>query len=285
MVGGNYEDAVISGYTASLVDGVLQCVFRQKIRVPDNVATGSKNRVYDLDESNYYLLLASGPYNETTNTVSFHYEVPVMTEAAVYLPSIISGNLPISLISKNGCGYAKGCLTTPAGCDPSVDCTKVVTYSIVNGTDTVLFELSSRNPGNDDYYAAVGFSVTGSMANTSVSACTVGDGNINVSMWFNPPGGRGHNRPQRINFLSNETTLVQLQEAAVINDVLTCRFLQKINIPSEDKAESSMLAPLNAPYHLLLARGNYTVATQSIQFHTEIPLVSDIVNVVGVRTA
>lgn len=113
--------------------------------------------------------------------MSFHYSVPSMTDSSVYLKGVsftrackihcaqlTKANLlqkptDMKQISKNGCGYAKGCVTSPANCEPGISCDKVLTYALVG--DSVKFELSVKKPNSNatDFYGAVGFSATGTM--------------------------------------------------------------------------------------------------------------------------
>jgi hypothetical protein len=190
-------------------------------------------------------------------------------------------------ITKDGCGTTKGCILHPEGCDPSRTCNITLTYA--RKGDSVRFEIGALRPeGSQDFYAAVGFSLDGMMANTSVIACiyTASNSAATASLWYNPPptqegNPNNHVPSRRVAFGPADPPLVRLEEAGVVNDILVCRYNRKIAVPTNKRAQ---VWPLNASYHLLRARGDYNAKDQVLRYHFErvpSPLLTDVTTAGG----
>jgi len=140
-----------------------------------------------------------------------------------------------------------------------------------NRVTMFVFEISVLKPEKGaDFYGAVGFNNDPVMARASVIACTY-DSSVaaaTVSLFHNPPpqGENNHVPAQRVPFGPADPALVRLEEAAVINNRLVCRYTRNIAVPSN---KQSQVYPLNAPYHILLARGQYDAKNKQLTHHDE----------------
>jgi len=172
-------------------------------------------------------------------------------------------------ISTAGCGSTKGCILHPPQCNPSSTCNFTFTYA--KQGNNVRFEISVLKPEKGaDFYGAVGFNNDPVMARASVIACTY-DSSVaaaTVSLFHNPPpqGENNHVPAQRVPFGPADPALLRLEEAAVINNRLVCRYTRNIAVPSN---KQSQVYPLNAPYHILLARGQYDAKNKQLTHHDE----------------
>ncbi|XP_011637244.1 putative ferric-chelate reductase 1 homolog [Pogonomyrmex barbatus] len=155
-----------------------------------------------------------------------------------------------------GCDTTKNCFGAPGGCIKTKDCLAVVAV-IVQGEE-YHFEMQARR---DAKYVAVGLSDDKDMGEDSVVECTNENGEIALHTSWN--SGRRNTR------YTMPEGAVELESAAIKNDVIYCKFRRdKLTV-----FQGRTYDLVNTPYHLLLAAGD-DLRPNGVDFHNLVYIAS-----------
>ncbi|CAH1788474.1 unnamed protein product [Owenia fusiformis] len=155
---------------------------------------------------------------------------------------------PWSNFNTTSCGTTKGCYSVPQGCSPTnSDCQYFVSWR-ENNKD-VDFELYAK----DGEYVAVGFSHDIMMPDTSVVACSMNKGFVEVSNYYNKEYSSGQLYPGAKVGLNNT-------EGYWTGNDISCRFSRAKIITTDQfkNTPSQSIFNLTQSYYLLVAKGQST---------------------------
>lgn len=173
----------------------------------------------------------------------------------------------VGYIDKSECGKSKGCFFKPTNCDPSVNCTVAMSYSVEN--DNVNFELSAQIriqlDSSQGQYIALGYSDDESMGDDFVTYCIfVKDdpSKTSVGIGYNEKNVK-HNVPIKDLPLDD---FLALKENGVVEKTFVCKMKQKIQ-PHFSSDTQNRVRSLNKPYYIFLVTGTADLKTMSLTVH------------------
>uniref|UniRef100_A0A0R3PF10 Ig-like domain-containing protein n=1 Tax=Angiostrongylus costaricensis TaxID=334426 RepID=A0A0R3PF10_ANGCS len=164
---------------------------------------------------------------------------------------------------RDGCGKTKACLFKPAGCDPNLDCTIGLIFSVV-GPNKLRIEMvaTSLIPSVQQQYIAIGFSNDTIMASSLQS----GDDYVTECVLSNMGEFSGwepevfvsynHGKSNDRIFLNDDEhrALISNISSHVIDGRLVCHFTQQI-IPQIDR-KNGLVGNLDKDFFIMGATGS-----------------------------
>ncbi|KAF7639877.1 DOMON domain-containing protein [Meloidogyne graminicola] len=127
-------------------------------------------------------------------------------------------------MDRNGCGETKGCLFRPNGCDPMLDCTIAIVFTI-SGRNQLYIQMTAQSlyPPPSLQYIAIGFSHDKQMGDDFVSECVLSpDGSVFSDVEVYPSYNLARS--------SNERTLLSPKEHSFNSPPIFSPFQNRSNL-------------------------------------------------------
>ena len=250
----------LSNTTVEILNGFMYCSFlRDAVTEFETPTTPSTKVQFDLNIFPYFFLLARGPLNEE-GLLFNHTENYVTSEKLWHSDFSSFYESPYDY-----CGTAKGCIgfsspqtgsimshsegTDNSDCLASKNCSILATYMGVSA-DQYKIEIFGKADNETSSYIALGISLSGSMTETSVVACSKFNDLQRVEMYWN----EGHeSKPLTDTSLGLSNSSVKHSGGYIYCSVIR-KAITKIVTPFVPERQFDF--DLNTtPYYILMVRG------------------------------
>ncbi|XP_065209987.1 putative ferric-chelate reductase 1 homolog [Planococcus citri] len=225
-----YGDSGISLTSSLIADGYIYC----KIRI--DPVTNIQNKRFDLNNNEYYLLLASGR-EANPNGVDYHDEIYTSSKSRRSLSEVLPDTVPDSFY--DGCDTTKTCFGVPDGCLDKKNCNAVTSVNVQG--NRYVFSMSAKNAA----YVATALSEDKLMGEDVVFECAQEDNIIRPYVSWNVPNDKRNYRVRQnfLTLLSGSSVDGKVQCTVMLNNPI-------INI------EGKTFDLANNKYVLLVASGS-----------------------------
>ena len=228
---------------SNIADGILSCEFNVSTTYNSIDPNSNTSSSFDLNNTPYYILLASGPYNKSINKIEHH------TSKAV------SPNTFFGKDDYEGCKESHGCFGMPDNCVSNKNCTLLSKWR--KGNNSYTFTIVGT--ATESNYLAQGLSYDDKMGDDSVVACL---GSGKVAMFWNTANPHD-------SIPTNDTTSFTAGSTIAEDGKLRCSFnlTSNYNVIDPTTNQTNMFDLDNHKYFALLALGSMKGDTQ-LNYHS-----------------
>uniref|UniRef100_A0A0N4ZC56 Cytochrome b561 domain-containing protein n=1 Tax=Parastrongyloides trichosuri TaxID=131310 RepID=A0A0N4ZC56_PARTI len=167
-----------------------------------------------------------------------------------------------SFFNTSECGTTKGCLFSPANCNPNTNC--VYFFSYYEQNNRLIMEIGGNVTSTNNAYIAVGFSSDTSMGNDAVTECSSFNGAPFAGRLSYNPGKS--NRVVDVSLDANNVNMLQTIQASLVNGILYCKLSQSLTPPASFANSNEILQNNIQNYFIFLVSG--TTNGNNLRIHS-----------------